>query len=157
MKLNEIRDNDGARKGRMRLGRGIGSGKGKTSGRGGKGQTARTGVRINGFEGGQMPLFRRLPKRGFNNVNRVEFEVVNLADLQRCVDAGSLDAAKPVNAEALKAAGLVKNNKDGIKLLAKGALKAKLTVEVCKASEAAQEAVKKAGGKVVLPEAKEAA
>lgn len=157
MKLNEIKDNEGARKGRMRIGRGIGSGKGKTGGRGVKGQKSRTGVAINGFEGGQMPLFRRLPKRGFKSINRKAYEVVNLSDLQRIVDEKKVDASKPVTIEALQKAGLVHNNKFGIKLLAKGELKAKVTVEVAKASVAAQEAVKKAGGKVVLPEAEKAA
>lgn len=157
MKLNEIKDNEGARKSRMRVARGIGSGKGKTAGRGVKGQKSRTGVSINGFEGGQMPLFRRLPKRGFKSINRKEYEVINLSDLQRLVDEKKVDASKPLNAEALQKAGLVHNRKAGIKLLAKGELKAKVTVEVAKASAAAQEAVKKAGGKVVLPEAEKAA
>lgn len=157
MKLNEIKDNEGARKTRMRVGRGIGSGKGKTGGRGVKGQKSRTGVSINGFEGGQMPLYRRLPKRGFNNINRKEYEVINLSDLQRIVDEKKVDASKPLNAEMLQQAGLVHNNKSGVKLLAKGELKAKVTVEVAKASVAAQEAVKKAGGQVVLPEAEKAA
>ncbi|MCH2546826.1 MAG: 50S ribosomal protein L15 [Alphaproteobacteria bacterium] len=157
MKLNEIKDNEGARKGRMRIGRGIGSGKGKTGGRGVKGQKSRTGVSINGFEGGQMPLFRRLPKRGFKSINRKAYEVINLSDLQRLVDEKKVDASKPLNSEILQQAGLVHNNKFGVKLLAKGELKAKVTVEVAKASAAAQEAVKKAGGKVVLPEAKKAA
>jgi large subunit ribosomal protein L15 len=157
MKLNEIKDNEGARKGRMRVGRGIGSGKGKTGGRGVKGQKSRTGVSINGFEGGQMPLFRRLPKRGFKSLNRKEYEVINLSDLQRVVDEKKVDASKPLNVEALVKAGLIHDNKFGVKLLAKGELKAKVTVEVAKASVAAQEAVKKAGGKVVLPEAEKAA
>lgn len=156
MKLNEIKDNEGARKGRMRVGRGIGSGKGKTAGRGVKGQKARTGVSINGFEGGQMPLFRRLPKRGFSNYTRKEYEVINLSDLQRIVDEKKIDASKPVNAEVLKQAGLVHNNKHGIKLLAKGELKAKVTVQVSKASATAQEAVKKAGGKVEVLEMEKA-
>ncbi|MBM3617158.1 MAG: 50S ribosomal protein L15 [Alphaproteobacteria bacterium] len=156
MKLNEIKDNAGARKGKLRIGRGIGSTKGKTGGRGVKGQKARTGVSINGFEGGQQPIFRRLPKRGFTSLNRKEYEAINLSDLQRLVDAKKVDASKPLTAEVLKEAGLVKLNKHGVKLLAKGKLSAKVTVEVAKASEAAQEAVKKAGGKVVLPEAKAA-
>src|ERR1700760_2162040 len=128
--LNEIKDNEGAHKRRMRVGRGIGSGKGKTSGRGGKGQTARTGVRIKGFEGGQMPIHRRLPKRGFNQYHRVEFSIVNTGDLQKAVDAGSLDANKSINFEMLVEAGLARPSKHGIKLLAKGALKAKLTLDV---------------------------
>ncbi len=157
MKLNEIKDNEGARHSRMRVGRGIGSGKGKTCGRGVKGQKSRTGVAIKGFEGGQMPIFRRLPKRGFTSLNRKVYEVVNLSDLQRVVDEKKVDAKKPLNLEALKAAGLVKGTKHGVKLLAKGELKTGVTVEVDKASEAAQEAVKKAGGKVVVAEAAKAA
>lgn len=157
MKLNEIKDNEGARKCRMRVGRGIGSGKGKTGGRGVKGQKSRTGVSINGFEGGQMPIFRRLPKRGFKSINRKEYEVINLSDLQRVVDEKKVDASKPLNVEALQQAGLIHNNKFGVKLLAKGELKAKVTVEVAKASAAAQKAVEKAGGKVVLPKEEKAA
>ena len=146
MQLNEIKDNEGARKGRMRVGRGIGCSKGKTCGRGYKGQKSRTGVRINGFEGGQMPLHRRLPKRGFNNHSRTENETINLGDLQRYVDAGTIDASKPVTRESLAAAGIIRNNDNALKLLAKGTLKAKLTIEVDAASAAAEEAVKKAGG-----------
>lgn len=157
MKLHELKDNAGARKGRMRIGRGIGCGKGKTGGRGVKGQKSRTGVSINGFEGGQQPIFRRLPKRGFKSLNHKEYEVINLSDLQKLVDGKKIDASKPVNAEVLKNAGLIHGNKHGIKLLAKGSLKVKVTVEVCKASEAAQEAVKKAGGSVVLPKQEKAA
>jgi len=148
MLLNEIKDNPGAHKRRMRVGRGIGSGKGKTAGRGGKGQTARTGVRINGFEGGQTPIHRRLPKRGFNNHSRVEYPVINLGTLQKAVDEGALDAKKPVTLEALKAAGLLRQNAETVKLLAKGTLTAKLTLEVTLASKAAAEAVEKAGGNV---------
>ncbi|MBV8939202.1 MAG: 50S ribosomal protein L15 [Alphaproteobacteria bacterium] len=148
MLLNEIKDNPGAHKRRMRVGRGIGSGKGKTAGRGGKGQTARTGVRINGFEGGQTPIHRRLPKRGFNNHSRVEYPVINLGTLQKAVDEGALDAKKPVTLEALKAAGLLRQNAETVKLLAKGTLTAKLMVEVTLASKAAAEAVEKAGGNV---------
>ena len=126
MKLNEIRDNEGARKDRTRVGRGIGSGKGKTGGRGVKGQKSRTGVAIKGFEGGQMPIYRRLPKRGFNNKNfRTEYAVVNIGRLQSAIDAGKIDAKKPINAEVLQAAGLVGNLKAGVRLLAKGELKAK--------------------------------
>lgn len=147
MELNELKDNDGARKGKMRVGRGIGSGKGKTAGRGYKGQKSRTGVRVKGFEGGQTPLHRRLPKRGFNNHFREENEVINLGDLQRHIDSGVLDAGKPVNAETLREAGLIRT-KNPLKLLAKGTLKAKLTLEVAKASAAAIEAVQKAGGSV---------
>jgi large subunit ribosomal protein L15 len=156
-KLNDLRDNEGARYKAKRLGRGIGSGKGKTCGRGVKGQTARTGVSINGFEGGQMPIYRRLPKRGFNKPNALEFAEVNLGRLQAAVDAGRIDAGKPVDAAALQAAGLVGNPRDGVRLLARGELKAKLTIEVAGASKAAVEAVEKAGGAVKLPAPKAAA
>ena len=148
MKLNQLSDNAGARKSRMRIGRGIGSGKGKTGGRGGKGQTARTGVAINGYEGGQMPLHRRLPKRGFNNIFRKDYVVVNLGRLQQAVDAGKLDAGKAVDVAALQGAGIVNNARDGVRLLAKGELKAKLSLEVAGASKAAIAAVEKAGGSV---------
>lgn len=151
MKLNEIRDNEGAARKKKRLGRGIGSGKGKTSGKGVKGQKARTGIAVAGFEGGQMPIYRRLPKRGFTNIFATEFVAVNLGALQKAVDAGRLDQGKPVNAESLKAAGFFKDAKDGVKLLAKGELKAKLTIEVAAASAAAKAAVEKSGGKLVLP------
>ncbi len=159
MKLHEIRDNPGARKSRMIVGRGIGSSKGKTCGRGGKGQTARTGVAINGFEGGQMPLFRRLPKRGFNNIFALKFSEVNLCRLQAAIDAGKLDAKSTINAEALVASGLLRRAYDGVRLLGFGELKAKIKVEVAGASQAAIEAVKKAGGEVILlqPQALEAA
>jgi len=151
MKLNEIKDNEGARHRKMRIGRGIGSGKGKTGGRGGKGQTARTGVRINGFEGGQTPIHRRLPKRGFNNIHRHEYEVVNLSAIQKAVDAGKLDAKKTVDLEALKKAGLVRKAATEVKLLAKGAISAKITLHVDFASEAAKAAIEKAGGSITLP------
>lgn len=150
MRLNEIRDNEGARRPRKRVGRGIGSGLGKTSGKGQKGQKSRSGVSLLGFEGGQMPLYRRLPKRGFTNIFRKEFQVVNLGSLQKAVDDGKLDAKATVNAETLKAAGLIKKSRDGIRLLAKGELKAKLTIEVDGASKAAVEGVEKAGGKLVI-------
>ncbi|HSD35124.1 MAG TPA: 50S ribosomal protein L15 [Alphaproteobacteria bacterium] len=150
MKLNQLSDNPGARKNRIRVGRGIGSGKGKTAGRGGKGQTARTGVAIKGFEGGQMPLHRRLPKRGFNNIFRQEHAVVNLGRLQQAIEAGKLDPKATVGREALKAAGLVNKIGAGVKLLAKGELKQALTIEVDRASKSAIEAVEKAGGKVVV-------
>ncbi len=150
MELNELKNNDGAHKSRMRVGRGIGSGKGKTAGRGYKGQTSRTGVSINGFEGGQMPIHRRLPKRGFTNVNTVTFTTLNLSTLQQAVDAKKIDASKPVTIDVIVDAGLTRNNKDGIKLLAKGELKAKLKIEVHKASKAAVLAVEKAGGSVSL-------
>ncbi len=155
MQLNQIKDNPGARKRKMRIGRGIGSGKGKTGGRGGKGQTARTGVRINGFEGGQTPIHRRLPKRGFNNYTRHEYETVNLSAIQKAVDAGTLDAAK-VDLASLQAAGLVRKAATEVKLLAKGELKAKANISVNFASEAAKAAVEKAGGKLTLAEAKAA-
>ncbi len=159
MKLHEIRDNPGAHKRRMIVGRGIGSGKGKTCGRGGKGQTARTGVAINGFEGGQMPLFRRLPKRGFKNIFALKFSEVNLGRLQAAIDAGKLDAKATINAEALVASGLLRRVYHGVRLLGAGELKAKIKIEVVGASKAAVEAVKKAGGEVVLlqPQVLEAA
>lgn len=148
MELNELTDNQGARHRKMRVGRGIGSGKGKTCGRGGKGQTARTGVAIKGFEGGQMPLHRRLPKRGFNNISRVEYAVLNVQDLQRAIDAKKLDAKKDVTREALVAAGLIKATALEVKLLGKGAITSNVTVEVAKASKTAIAAVEKAGGSV---------
>lgn len=148
--LNEIKDNEGAHKRRMRVGRGIGSGKGKTSGRGGKGQTARTGVRINGFEGGQMPIHRRLPKRGFNQHKSIEFAVVNVGDLQKAIDSGKLDDSKPITDVELILSGVARNNKHGVKLLSKGALNAKLNLSVTRASKSAIAAVEKAGGKVTV-------
>lgn len=150
MQLNQLQDNQGARKRKMRIGRGIGSGKGKTGGRGGKGQTARTGVRINGFEGGQTPIHRRLPKRGFNNHTRHEYETVNFSAIQKAVDAGKLDAAKLVDLAALQAAGLVRKAAKEVKLLAKGELKAKVSLKVDFASAAAKAAVEKLGGKLEL-------
>lgn len=148
--LNEIKDNEGAHKRRMRVGRGIGSGKGKTCGRGGKGQTARTGVRINGFEGGQMPIHRRLPKRGFNQYKSVEFAEVNIGDLQKAIDSGKLDVSKPVTDVELILSGVARNNRNGVKLLSKGNLKAKVTLDITRASKAAIAAVEKAGGKVTV-------
>jgi large subunit ribosomal protein L15 len=150
MKLNDISDNAGARKGRMRVGRGIGSGKGKTAGRGQKGAKARSGVSINGFEGGQMPLHMRLPKRGFNNIFRKDYAEANLGMVQKAIDAGKLDASATVDQAALKAAGLVRGGKNGVRLLAKGELKAKVSFAVAGASKAAVEAVEKAGGKVEI-------
>ena len=150
MKLNEIRDNPGAHYRAKRVGRGIGSGKGKTSGRGGKGQTARSGVAINGYEGGQMPLHRRLPKRGFNNIFKPRFVVVNIGRIQAAVDAGRLPAGAPVNTESLRAAGLVNRARDGVRLLAKGEITASLEIEVAGASAAAIAAVEKAGGRVTV-------
>ena len=150
MKLNEIRDNLAARKTGKRLGRGIGSGKGKTCGSGHKGQKARSGVAINGFEGGQMPITRRLPKRGFTNIFRRRFAVVNLGAVQKALDAGKLDSKKPVDTAALLASGLVSHPRDGVRLLAKGALKDKVNFLVAGASASAVEAVKKAGGSVEI-------
>lgn len=150
MKLNEIRDNEGARKSRMRICRGIGSGKGKTGGRGGKGQTARTGVAINGFEGGQMPLYRRMPKRGFNNIFADKFAEVNLGRLQAAIDKGILDAAAEINADVLVEKGVIKHSYDGLRLLAKGELTAKITIKVAGASEVAKAAVEKVGGQVIV-------
>jgi len=157
MKLNEIRDNSGARHRRMRIGRGIGSGKGKTGGRGQKGAKARSGVSINGFEGGQMPLHMRLPKRGFNNKKFAkDYAEVNLGMVQKAIDAGKLETSGTVDHAALQAAGLARGGKDGVRLLAKGELAAKVAFNVAGASKSAVAAVEKAGGSVTLP-AKEAA
>ena len=154
MKLNEIRDNPGATKNRKRVGRGIGSGTGKTSGSGHKGQKARSGVSINGFEGGQMPIHRRLPKRGFNNIFRKNYVEVNLGRLQTAIDAGKLDASKPVDIAALLGAGVISKPRDGVRILAKGELKAKkVEIHAAGASKAAIAAVEAAGGKIVLPAA----
>ena len=150
MKLNEIRDNPGATKSRMRVGRGIGSGKGKTAGRGVKGQKSRTGVAIKGFEGGQMPLHRRLPKRGFNNIFRKSYNVVSVGRVQQAIDAGRLDASAVVDAEALKAAGVLRRVKDGVRLLNDGELTVAVKFSVEGASAAAIAAVEKAGGSVAL-------
>jgi large subunit ribosomal protein L15 len=156
MKLSDIADNAGSRKKRMRVGRGIGSGKGKQSGRGGKGQTARSGVRIKGFEGGQMPMHRRLPKRGFNNIFRLEFAEINLDRLQDAIDAKKIDAKDTVTVESLVKAGVIRRAKAGLRLLGRGELKAKLAVEVYGASKTAIAAVEKAGGSVkILAPAKE--
>jgi len=156
MKLNQLADNRGARRTGKRLGRGIGSGKGKTSAHGQKGQKSRTGVALGGFEGGQMPLHRRMPKRGFNNIFRRDYQVVNLGRLQKAIEAGKLDAAKPINADSLVAARVLRRARDGVRLLAKGEISAKVTIEVAGASKAAIEAVEKAGGKVVVAAAKPA-
>src|SRR5262245_60318183 len=150
MRLNEIRDRDGATRARKRLGRGIGSGLGKTSGRGVKGQKARTGVAIKGFEGGQMPLHRRLPKRGFNNIFANDYNELNLGRVQAAVDAGRLDGKKPITVEALKEAGLVRRAKDGVRILGHGEIKAKLAFEVTGASQSAIKAIEAAGGSVTL-------
>ena len=161
MKLNEIRDNDGARKGRMRVGRGIGSGKGKTGGRGQKGQKSREGVSIAGFEGGQMPLHMRLPKRGFNNIFAKDYAEVNLGAIQKLVDAKKLDTKATIDHAALQAAGVARGGKDGVRVLAKGAFSAKISVRVAGISAAAKAAIEKAGGSVevihVVPAAEKAA
>jgi large subunit ribosomal protein L15 len=154
MKLTELRDSPGARKTRRRIGRGIGSGRGKTGGRGGKGQTARSGVAIKGFEGGQMPLHRRLPKRGFKNIFRKRFNEVSLTRLQQAVDAGRLDPQAPVDVEALVKAGVLRRARDGVRLLGGGELSAKLAITVSGASKSAVAAVEKAGGSVTILAAK---
>ena len=150
MKLNEIADNPGARHARKRVGRGIGSGLGKTAGRGGKGQTARKGGAKAGFEGGQMPIYRRLPKRGFNKPNAVDYNEVNLGLVQAAVDAKKLDASAPVNAAALVAAGVIKAPLGGVRLLGKGELKSRVAFEVYHATAGAVAAVEKAGGSVKM-------
>ena len=149
MKLNEIRDNEGAHKKRMRVGRGPGSGKGKTAGRGVKGQKSRSGVAIGGFEGGQMPLYMRMPKRGFNNPNALKLAEVNLWRLQDAVDAKKLDIKNEINGDALVAAGVIRRAKDGVRLLGTGELKAKLNLVVWSASAGAKKAIEAAGGSVV--------
>ncbi|MGE5509982.1 MAG: 50S ribosomal protein L15 [Bacteroidota bacterium] len=150
MRLNELKDNAGSRKFRLRIGRGIGSGIGKTGGRGGKGQTARTGVALGGFEGGQMPLHRRLPKRGFRSMDRRRFNEVSLGRLQAAVDAGLIDAGKPVDVAALVSAGVLRRPLDGVRILGGGELKAKLELVVNHATQSATQAIEKAGGKVSL-------
>ena len=154
MKLNQIADRPGSHKKRVRIGRGIGSGVGKTGGRGGKGQTARSGVAIGGFEGGQMPLHRRLPKRGFNKWRRKDYNEVNIGALQQAIDDKRLDAGKPVDLNALVAAGIVRRAKDGLRLLGSGEITAKLTLTVDHASGAAKTAIEKAGGSIKLIEKK---
>lgn len=149
MKLNEIRDNEGARKSRKRVARGIGSGSGKTAGKGQKGQKARSGVAVNGFEGGQMPIYRRLPKRGFKNHFAKTFAVVNLDTIQKAIDAGKL-ASNEINVESLLKANVISKTLDGVRLLARGALTASITITVNSASQAAINAVEKAGGKVTI-------
>ena len=150
MKLNDIRDNSAATRARRRVGRGIGSGTGKTAGSGHKGQKSRSGVSINGFEGGQMPIHRRLPKRGFKNIFRKRYEIVNIGLIQVAVDEGRLDAKKTIDAAALQAAGLIGKPRDGVRLLGKGEIKAKINVDVTGASASAIASVEKAGGKVNL-------
>jgi len=157
MKLNELHDNAGATKKRKRVARGPGSGTGKMAGRGIKGQKSRSGVAINGFEGGQMPLYQRLPKRGFNNYNAKTHAVVNLGLLQKFIDAKKIDAKKPITEEVLVESGLVRRVKDGVRILAKGELTAKVDLTVSGASKSAVAAVEKAGGKLTVTSAKEAA
>ncbi len=150
MKLTELHDNPGATKNRMRIGRGIGSGKGKTGGRGVKGQKARTGVSIKGFEGGQMPLHRRLPKRGFNNIHALDLNEVNLGRIQQALESGKLDAKTPVTVASLVAAGILSRVRDGVKVLGVGEIKVKLTFEVWAASASAVAAIEKAGGSITI-------
>jgi large subunit ribosomal protein L15 len=150
MKLNDLRDNKGARKTRITVGRGIGSGKGKTSGRGVKGQKARTGVSIKGFEGGQMPLIRRLPKRGFKNIFAKDYSAVNLGRLQQAIDDGRVDAKKPITSASLIGCGVASKARDGVRIIGKGELKAKVELEVAGASKSAVTAIEKAGGKITL-------
>jgi large subunit ribosomal protein L15 len=150
MRLNDIKDNPGARKTRVRIGRGIGSGMGKMGGRGGKGQTARSGVRIGGFEGGQMPLHRRLPKRGFNSRDSERFNELNVGALQKAIDEKRIDASQPIDNAALVKAGVMRRAKDGLRLLGEGELKAKVALTVNHASKAATAAVEKAGGSIKL-------
>jgi large subunit ribosomal protein L15 len=157
MKLNELRDNEGARKERTRVGRGIGSGKGKTGGRGHKGQKSRSGVSIFGFEGGQMPLHMRLPKRGFNNPFAKDYAEVNVGMIQKAIDTGKLDSKGTIDQAALEAVGLARGGRDGIRLLGKGELKAKIDVSVAGISKGAREAVEKAGGSVEVIELTSAA
>ena len=154
MKLNELSDNPGARTPRKRIGRGAGSGTGKTAGKGHKGQKARSGVSIKGFEGGQMPLYRRMPKRGFTNIFAKNYVVVNTGRLQQAIEAGKLSAEDTIDGASLKAAGLIKSPRDGVRLLAKGEIKAKVNMSVAGASKAAVEAVEKAGGSVTILAAK---
>lgn len=153
MKLNELKDVEGATQSRKRLGRGIGSGSGKTGGRGVKGQKSRSGVAVNGFEGGQMPIYRRLPKRGFNNISSKDFNTVSLGRIQIAIDAKKLDAKSPITLEALKAAGVIRKAKDGIRVLSDGELKSKVEIVANGASKAAIEKIEKAGGSIKLPEA----
>lgn len=150
MKLHELRDNDGAAKKQKRVARGPGSGKGKTAGRGIKGQKSRSGVALGGYEGGQMPLYRRLPKRGFNKPNKLHFSVVNLGLIEKFIEAGKLDAKAEINEDILVAAGLTSNKRDGIRILAKGEIKTAITLVVTGASASAVEAVKAAGGSITV-------
>jgi large subunit ribosomal protein L15 len=154
MRLNDIKDNPGARKNRVRIGRGIGSGVGKTGGRGGKGQTARTGVAIGGFEGGQMPLHRRLPKRGFKSINRKNWNEINVGALQQAIDEGKLKAGQSVDVTALVDVGILRRPKDGLRLLGSGEIKAKLAITVNHATASAKAAIEKAGGSISVIEVK---
>ncbi|QKV18220.1 50S ribosomal protein L15 [Oricola thermophila] len=156
MNLNELRDNEGARPSRKRVGRGIGSGKGKTGGRGVKGQKSRSGVAIKGYEGGQMPIYRRLPKRGFNNIFAKDFNIVSLGRIQAAIDAGKLDAKKTIDAATLAEAGVIRRVRDGVRILADGELKAKVKFEVAGASKSAVEKIEKAGGSITVLAAKSA-
>ena len=151
MRLNEIRDNHGSRKPRTRVGRGEGSGKGKTAGRGVKGQKSRSGVSVLGCEGGQMPIYRRTPKRGFNNIFAKKFEIVNLGRLQKAIDNKKFDSKSVVSVETLSAAGLIRGNKNGVRILAKGDIKESLVFEVAGVTRAAMAAIEKVGGKILLP------
>lgn len=153
MKLNEIKDNEGSSHSRKRVGRGIGSGTGKTGGRGVKGQSSRSGVAINGFEGGQMPLYRRLPKRGFHNLFSSDLNTVSLGRIQTAIDAGKLSADEPVTVEALIKAGIIRRAKEGVRVLSDGELTSKLSFDVAGASQTAREKIEKAGGSLKLPEA----
>tara|TARA_Y100001970_G_scaffold62908_2_gene80443 strand:+ start:106 stop:606 length:501 start_codon:yes stop_codon:yes gene_type:complete len=150
MRLNEIRDNDFAKHAKKRVGRGIGSGKGKTSGKGHKGQKARSGVAIKGFEGGQMPLHRRLPKHGFNNIFRKEYSIIGLDIIQNAIDSGKIDHKKPINAAVLKENGVITRVKDGIKLLGNGSIKSEIDIEVAAASASAKKAIEKVNGKISI-------
>lgn len=157
MKLNEIKDNEGSSKDRIRVGRGIGSGKGKTGGRGVKGQKARSGVAINGFEGGQMPIYRRLPKRGFNNIFGSDFAIVSVGRVQAAIDAKKLDASAKIDAAALKAAGVIRQIRDGVRILGDGELTTKVSFEVAGASKSAVEKIEKSGSTLTLLVAKKEA
>ena len=155
MKLHELHDNEGASRKKKRIGRGPGSGKGKTGGRGMKGQKSRSGVAINGYEGGQMPLYQRLPKRGFNNPNRKSYAIVNLSLIEKFIDAGKLDAKAEITEDKLVESGLVRRKRDGVRVLAKGELKSKIKLNVTGASKAAIDAVAKAGGSLTIADLSE--
>ncbi len=154
MRLNQIKDNEGSRKERIRIGRGIGSGMGKQGGRGGKGQTARSGVRLGGFEGGQMPLHRRLPKRGFKSMNRKDWNEINLVDLQGAIDSKRIDGSKPIDIAVLVAAGVIRRQLDGLRILGEGELTSKVTITANHATASAKAAIEKAGGALKLIEVK---